>query len=143
MSYVFETLIRAKKDDHSNYTWLYGRLVLSENGPLIQEGNHLSFSSIIKNTICYYTNHNDKNGNKIFTNDFYRDEEQQPVIACFIKEASCFAFLNLGEYIQYQDCGFDSLDDQGVPFNIDSFDCERISICGNIIDKSIEKLLEE
>lgn len=132
-----------------NGNWLIGDIFNATSGlTIIQNGgsSRSDFSFIKADTVCQYIGQKDKNGNKIFENDYYRTEDEDNntwfTVCVYVKEIASFCWLVDYEYLNYIDNGFDSLEDNGVPFNCDQMDLDLISISGNIIDNDPNELIQ-
>lgn len=112
-----------------------------EGSAIIEVGRGTVYHLVHENTVCQYIGQEDQEGKKVFEYDYYRtkDEHQEIVICIYIKEVAGFCWLSEGEYYNYQDNGYEALEDHGVPFNCDIFDTNSIKICSNIIDKPLKK----
>lgn len=120
-----EILFRAKKDDMSDFKFVYGYLTYNEVGePRIYHYETNTFTTCVKGTEGQFTGLSDKNGNKIFEKDIVNADERR-----FDSRVKTSIFVKR-EVIYTNGC-FCLLNSQ-----IDLCHCDRIEIIGNTIDNT-------
>lgn len=96
-----------------------------------------------KDHIMKYTGIKDSKGVKIFEGDIYREEfsvddengidERAYYVCVWVKEWARFAWISVGEYIDYENNGIKALDESmQETFGIFEYDKNKYTVIGNI-----------
>lgn len=103
---MIEYLFKAKNDKKDNNDWVYGSLDNTDHQfPRIMycdENYNIHSVGVKPETICQYTNKNDKNGKKIFSGDIlefdFDDIGKQKAVVYYNKEHTSFLLKPLANF---------------------------------------------